>query len=80
MSWFKFRNLSVIVDCVTKSLIHEIALNLNLKHCTVSVAIVVIVVFVVIVEIVVIEVIAVIVVIVVIVVILVIIVLKSYVR
>ena len=31
MSGFKFRNLSVIVNCVTKSLIHKIALNLNLN-------------------------------------------------
>ena len=57
MSWYKFRNLSVIVNCVdrvpawlpsasglglltincvTKSLIHKIALNLNLNRCLCS--------------------------------------------
>ena len=34
--WFKFRNLSVIVNCVTISLIHKIALNLNLNSCLCS--------------------------------------------
>ena len=37
MSLFKFRNLSVIVNCVAKSLIHEITLNLNrclCSHCS----------------------------------------------
>ena len=33
MSWFKFRNLSEIVNCVTESLIHKIALNLNVNQC-----------------------------------------------
>ena len=34
MSWFKFRNVPVIVNCITKSLIHEIALNLNRCLCS----------------------------------------------
>ena len=34
MSWFKFSNLSVIVNCVTKSLIRKIALNLNRWLCS----------------------------------------------